>query len=122
MSKGIFFVLFMCISFYANAEVYKCQGAEVSDYFTDTACIDGEIKTVIHIPKTNVSTPSAVTESINTGYELFLGPERIGHEPEWTLAQAIEHLRWYQNKNERTKKSKGYFNGTAIILREKPSQ
>ncbi len=26
------------------------------------------------------------------------GPSRVGHEPNWSRAQAIEHLRWYINK------------------------
>ncbi|MDO6423595.1 hypothetical protein [Saccharophagus degradans] len=120
MIKGMFLVVFLCASFATHADIYKCEGAKDGNYYTDTGCINGEIETVVSLPQTNILESATVAGNAQTGYELFLGAERIGHEAEWTLAQSIEHFRWYKNKNNRTKTARGYYNGTAIILRDDP--
>ncbi|WP_075186641.1 hypothetical protein [Teredinibacter haidensis] len=118
MSKGIFLLIFICVSVTVQADVYKCSGGKNGQYYADTGCANGEVESIVVVRKPNISMPVEATESVKAGYELFFGPERIGHEPEWTLAQAFEHLRWYKNKNSTTQKAKGYYNGTVIILRD----
>lgn len=68
-------------------------------------------------------TTAAENQSLDTGvcskdcgYELLMGGTRIGHEPTWTYAQAVEHYRWFFHKNANTRSSRAYFNGKPIEL------
>jgi len=40
-----------------------------------------------------VSPPKIVTLDVEQGYELFFDGKRVGHEPNWSIAQAIDNFR-----------------------------
>lgn len=109
-------VLFLACCSDCFSEVYLCRNSSEAVYYSDRSCKKSEIQKLIKLRPVNGAVPLIEQKVLSNGYELFMGPERIGHEPEWTIAQAIEHYRWYKNKNSRTETSKAYYNTTLIVL------
>ena len=110
-----YFILIMLFSPLVFGEIYLC-GSE-SNYYSDKECKQGEKQEVIELKQINSQAPLISAEEFKNGYELFLNTKRIGHEPEWTIAQAIEHYRWYKNKNKSTSKAVAYYNSIKIDLK-----
>ncbi|MCK4797781.1 MAG: hypothetical protein KAT05_10380 [Spirochaetes bacterium] len=62
--------------------------------------------------------PYAKSDEINNnGYELFHNDNRVGHEPEWNVAQAIGNFQWNKEKYPNTD-VKGVFNGEDLVYLE----
>ena len=112
MKYSFLILLFLCSL--SHAEIYLC-GTE-SNYYSDKECGIGEAQTLVELKPVNSLTPPLKTEEFKNGYELFLNSKRIGHEPGWTITQAVEHYRWYLGKNETTAKSIAYYNSVKILL------
>lgn len=62
--------------------------------------------------KTHISSPHP-SSSNSGGYELFLGPKRVGHEPDWSRPKALEHFKWYLEKGNA---ATAYFNGEKLMV------
>ena len=105
----------MLFSPIAFGEIYLC-GSE-SNYYSDKKCKQGEKQQVVELKSINSNVPLLSVEEFKNGYELFLNSKRIGHEQEWTIAQAIEHYRWYKKKNDSTSDAVAYYNSIKITLK-----
>ena len=94
------------------ADIYKCVDSNKVEYFTDYKCKPNESSELV-----DLSSPSVIKNLLSEeGYELFLDGKRIGFEPKWSLQKSLDHLKWYKSKNNKTLKSKAYFNGVLLVV------